>query len=565
MKKKHFYAAAILLLFLAVGIQPAIAYTWVISFGQEYTFGEWEGTTFKFSNDTPVGDSIQIGEDNVIIDGAGYTVNSGSSPQTNGVFVQEKSYVTIKNLKVQNFDTGIKILSSHNITLTGNEVSGCNAGQFSSGIYLSYAYESDLTENTVSNNSYGIHLQYMYSNLETHQGNTLTNNTALDNTYGIALSSNYYSILTSNTVSGNGQGINIYGYGPPDKPGNTLTNNNASNNDFGIRLHTAKSNTLTGNSVKSNTSGGIYLTNSDDNTVENNTISDNGFGIKLNPSDDNQIYNNNFINNAPQAVVDEDCTDNLFNLPATEGGGNYWSDWIPGSGPYEFTGGQDNLPWAEPNGWLLPDTSPPEITCPGDITVEAMSPNGVPVDDERIQTFLAGASATDNCDPPEDITITTNAPTLFPPGDTPVTFTATDTSGNSSTCQSTVTVEEAAEGHLRIIPPVINREGRLQRILAVIRFPEGTTEEDIDIGQPLILYPGDSLDGIEAISQRIVTWYRWGTLRVSVFASFSKNEVTAGVPEDGLVELMVIGRFTDGQYFYGLDTVRIISWDWPCW
>ncbi len=112
---------------------------------------------------------------------------------------------------------------------------------------------------------------------------------------------------------------------------------------------------------------------------------------------------------------------------------------------------------------------------------------------------------------------------------------------------------------------VINRDGRLQRILAVIRFPEGTTEEDIDIGQPLILYPGDSLNGVEAINQRIVTWYRWGTLRVSLFASFSKDEVTAGVPEDGSVELMVIGRFTDGQYFYGFDNVWIIRWDWPCW
>jgi len=39
-----------------------------------------------------------------------------------------------------------------------------------------------------------------------------------------------------------------------------------------------------------------------------------------------------------------------------------------------------------------------------------------------------------------------------------------------------------------------------KKILAVIRFPEGTAEEDIDIGQPLVLYPGDSLNGIEAIN-----------------------------------------------------------------
>ena len=96
----------------------------------------------------------------------------------------------------------------------------------------------------------------------------------------------------------------------------------------------------------------------------------------------------------------------------------------------------------------------------------------------------------------------------------------------------------------------------------MIRFPEGTNEDDIDIDQPLMLFPGESLDGIEATNQRIVTWYWWGTLRVSIFAFFSKDEVTAAIPEDGPVEFMVIGRFMDGQYFYGFDNIWIISWDW---
>jgi hypothetical protein len=213
-------------------------------------------------------------------------------------------------------------------------------------------------------------------------------------------------------------------------------------------------------------------------------------------------------------------------------------------------------------GYAPTDTTPPEITCPGDTTIEAMEPEGVPIDDDRIQAFLDGASATDNSDPPEDIVITNDAPPLFPPGDTTVTFTATDTSGNSSTCQSTVTVVEAAEASLRLIPRIINREGRLQNILTVVRFPEGTAEEDIDIEQPILLFPGDSLDGVEATSQRIVSWTRNGTLRVSIFATFSKDEVTAEVPEDGQVEMMTIGRFTSGQYFYGFDTARIISWSW---
>jgi len=212
------------------------------------------------------------------------------------------------------------------------------------------------------------------------------------------------------------------------------------------------------------------------------------------------------------------------------------------------------------------DTTPPDIICPGDITVVAMGPDGVPVDDERIQNFLAGASATDDCDPSEEIIITNDAPALFSPGDTIVNFTATDTSGNMSTCSSTVTVVEATEeGRLRIIPPIINREGRLTKILAVIRFPEGTNEDDIDMDEPLVLFAGYSPYDIVSTNQRIISWCRWGTLRVSIFAFFDKDEVMAAVPEDGPVEFMVVGRFVNGDYFYGTDTVRIVSWDWTWW
>ena len=95
------------------------------------------------------------------------------------------------------------------------------------------------------------------------------------------------------------------------------------------------------------------------------------------------------------------------------------------------------------------------ITCPGDITIEAMGPEGVPVDDLQIQTFLNGASATDNVDPPEDIVIANDAPDLFPPGDTVVTFTATDMSNNSSICESTVTVTVTETGPVEAIEEII--------------------------------------------------------------------------------------------------------------
>ncbi len=610
MNKKHFYAAVILLLLLAAGIQPALA----IDIPTDTSVGTWDGHTYKLTKD--VSEGLVIGQSNMILDGDGHTVTPIWPDE--GVDFYQKSGITIMNLNVTGGGAGISLRSSNGCTVTNNTVSECDYGIWIAGssnntvtgntvesgpssnagiwlqsdsdentltsntvtgdsitggigIYIYLCIDNTLSSNTVSNYEYGIKLSHSYSNIT--EGNTLTTNNISNNYWGIHLYCSNYNSLTGNNVTDNDGGIwldtscyennltnnTVLRNGPGiylriSSNSNTVIGNTASDNDTGFLLSDSSENTLEYNTA-SNNEYGIKLIGSSSNILTNNTVSSNTlYGIWLDPSNNNQIYNNNFIANATHAEVAAG-SGNLFNLdPPT--GGNYWSGWT-GPAPYVFTGGQDEYPWAVKDGWL--DTTPPIISCPGNTAI--VGPDGVPVDDERIQTFLNGASATDNCDP-EPI-ITNDAPAVFPPGDTVVTFTATDASGNSSSCSSTVTVVDT-EGHLRIIPSIINREGRLEKILAVIRFPEGTTEEDIDIDQPLILYPGDSLNGIEAINQRIVTWYRWGTLRVSVFASFSKDEVTAGVP-DGPVEMMVIGRFddsADGEYFYGFDTVWIISWDW---
>ncbi len=93
------------------------------------------------------------------------------------------------------------------------------------------------------------------------------------------------------------------------------------------------------------------------------------------------------------------------------------------------------------------DTTDPVITCPSDITVECTQHGGTPDDDPAIAAFLAGASATDICDP--NPAITHDGPPVFPLGTTVVTFTATDASGNDATCTASVTVEDTT-------PPTID-------------------------------------------------------------------------------------------------------------
>jgi HYR domain-containing protein len=91
------------------------------------------------------------------------------------------------------------------------------------------------------------------------------------------------------------------------------------------------------------------------------------------------------------------------------------------------------------------DNTPPSISCPGNITVNAIS-----------GTCAAPASftatATDNCSVP---TVTTDhlSGSSFPVGTTTVHATAIDAAGNSSTCSFTVTVKD-------IDPPVITLNGQ---------------------------------------------------------------------------------------------------------
>ncbi|HET6348899.1 MAG TPA: FlgD immunoglobulin-like domain containing protein [Candidatus Krumholzibacteria bacterium] len=93
------------------------------------------------------------------------------------------------------------------------------------------------------------------------------------------------------------------------------------------------------------------------------------------------------------------------------------------------------------SGETIADTTPPTLTCPGDIQVDAVDASGTPATDPAIAAFLAGAGAIDDTDPAP--VIHTDAPAVFPIGTTPVMFTAMDVSGNHSECTSNVTVRDA--------------------------------------------------------------------------------------------------------------------------
>ena len=88
------------------------------------------------------------------------------------------------------------------------------------------------------------------------------------------------------------------------------------------------------------------------------------------------------------------------------------------------------------------DVTPPFISAPSDVDVEATG--------QLTQVLLGSATATDNAD--QNPEITHDAPASFPLGETTVTWTARDASGNSATAAQTVTVRDTTPPDV-IAPP----------------------------------------------------------------------------------------------------------------
>jgi hypothetical protein len=126
------------------------------------------------------------------------------------------------------------------------------------------------------------------------------------------------------------------------------------------------------------------------------------------------------------------------------------------AGPYPLGDTLVTLTVTDPNGdsascqatVTVVDNEPPVVTCPVDISVECTETGGTPATDPNLAPFFAGVSATDNCDASPDIT--NDAPPFFPLGDTVVTFSAEDDSGNVGTCQATVSVVDTTPPEISV-------------------------------------------------------------------------------------------------------------------
>ena len=293
----------------------------------------------NISNDYWETTCIEISSNDVIVDGAGYTIDGSGydgSRQTYGVKVNGHSNITVKNLKLTDLYFGIHYDDVSDGFIFNNDVSYIS----DTGILIDSSYYTTLTNNFASNNDHAIRLRYSSINiLENNSAsnsdwgfvlyhsdsNRLKNNIALDNHYGICLESSISNSLKGNIANSNNfNGIYLttsqsdmfednivldnsnwdfysnvssinsdWGFAPYGSNSNTLEDNIALDNDCGIRLKSSNNNNLISNIANSNNFSGIYLTTSQSNMFEDNTVLDNSYWDFY--SDANSI-NNDVIN-----------------------------------------------------------------------------------------------------------------------------------------------------------------------------------------------------------------------------------------------------------------------------
>jgi len=231
------------------------------------------------------GNGTVILKDNIVLDGAGYTIQSSSS--NFGFDVSGRRNVTIRNICIKKFGVGIYLFNSNSCS-----ISKCVVDTNLENVWLEQSNNNTISENNVkSAGNHGIVLRTSSEN------NTVTQNQLQNNPEGIMLWHSRYNSVFANFVNGSANS-GIY---MTNASKSLIFDNTALNSASGVHLDTYSHENR------------IY-----ENTIENST----GWGIYFGSSSNNTFYHNNLLNNPIQAVGD-----NSLNFWDNGTQGNYWSDY----------------------------------------------------------------------------------------------------------------------------------------------------------------------------------------------------------------------------------------------
>jgi parallel beta-helix repeat protein len=295
---------------------------------------ERQGVVYTFTCD--IYDTVVIERDGITLEGNGHTVRgSGSSI---GVWLQDKSNVTIQNLNIVNFTHGIRF-SHHapdwhsrqtnpNYTIACR-VEGCNITGNDYGLSLFLASNCSIFGNYIADNTQGVQLSGFNNvfRLNRIEGNIynfleaadyindvdLTNNVNGKPVYywvnqqdrivpsdaGLVILKNCSEIRVQNlNLSNNGNGISLCNTSNSELVGNKFTQNLK-----GIELWWSHNNSILYNQITNTTYDGIEIYHSENTTIAHNLIGNNENGIYHRAEAKNEAISENLILNNKHAAV----------------------------------------------------------------------------------------------------------------------------------------------------------------------------------------------------------------------------------------------------------------------
>jgi len=333
---------------LAINIKPVKGWTGTVYIRADGSIEPSDAPVITFDNVTYTltdnitssADGIVVERDNIMVDGADYTVQGAGTER--GIDLGYRINVTIKNVKIAKFQYGIYIRGSGpppsmhaNNTIANSIVSGNYIG-----IFILYSHTNTLTGNIVFSNDYdGIRI-------DTSNHSILSCNNASNNGgTGIKLNFANSTILTDSVASSNNDGGIDLGW---CKDCVVSSNNISMNGMHGIDLGWGSNNFVTHSITSLNNYAGLHLWYTGNNTLTENIASNNNYGIFLRDSGNNTIFHNNFANNTFQAYTENALTTGYSNIweNGYPSGGNYWSDYTGAdmySGPYQNETSSDGI------------------------------------------------------------------------------------------------------------------------------------------------------------------------------------------------------------------------------
>ena len=204
------------------------------------------------------------------------------------------------------------------------------------------------------------------------------------------------------------------------------------------------------------------------------------------------------------------------------------------------------------------ENEPPTITCPADIEVSADA------DECHATGVELGTPVTDdNC---SDVTVTNNAPPVYPVGETIVTWTATDAASNTASCDQTVTVLDDQPPTIHGCPGDIYVDPPAGGCSAAITWPPLTVEDNCGIqsfssnlipgtlftGTTTVIYTAVDVNGNAATCTFDVVVSGYNKFAVDVQLQGLLYDPNPGVPGDTIDRCIV---FT----FYGCDDPVVLE------